>query len=148
MKKEELKKMLKPLIKECVREAIIEEGLLTEVVSQVAAGLHSTSPALPAPQTPARQNAEKDLVREDLQMKRKAREASKKLQEHRKKLLQAVGNDAYNGVDLFEGTKPLSSSEAGGTPSAASSLGEDPTDAGVDLSSILGNASQIWSALK
>ena len=31
--------MLKPLIKECVKEMILEEGLLTNIVSEVAAGM-------------------------------------------------------------------------------------------------------------
>ena len=39
MNKNDLKKMLKPLIKECVKEMIIEEGLLTNIVSEVAAGM-------------------------------------------------------------------------------------------------------------
>ena len=39
MNKEQLKKLIKPVVKECIQEVLIEEGLLTEVVSQVAAGL-------------------------------------------------------------------------------------------------------------
>jgi hypothetical protein len=39
MNKAQLKKLIKPVVKECIQEVLIEEGLLTEVVSQVTAGL-------------------------------------------------------------------------------------------------------------
>jgi hypothetical protein len=39
MNKSQLKKLIKPVVKECIQEVLIEEGLLTEVVSQVTAGL-------------------------------------------------------------------------------------------------------------
>ena len=39
MKKEELLKTLKPLIKECVREVIFEDGALSNIVAEVAQGL-------------------------------------------------------------------------------------------------------------
>jgi hypothetical protein len=35
MKKEELKKMLRPLIKECIREVIFEDGSLSTIISEV-----------------------------------------------------------------------------------------------------------------
>ena len=81
-------------------------------------------------------------------MQRKSREANKKLQEHRKKLLDSIGGDAYNGVDLFEGTEPMRESATPGATNRPSVLGDDPTDAGVDISSIMGNAGKIWQALK
>tara|TARA_R110000824_G_scaffold101619_4_gene241355 strand:+ start:388 stop:555 length:168 start_codon:yes stop_codon:yes gene_type:complete len=39
MNKSQLKKLIKPVVKECIQEVLIEEGLLAEVVSQVSAGL-------------------------------------------------------------------------------------------------------------
>ena len=72
------------------------------------------------------------LFNEDLQMQRKSREANKKIQEHRKKLLDAIGGDAYNGVDLFEGTEPMHAQEP---QQGHADLG-NPSDAGVDISSI------------
>ena len=39
MNKAQLKKLIKPVVKECIQEVLIEEGLLTEVVSQVAEGM-------------------------------------------------------------------------------------------------------------
>ena len=133
MNKTQLKKLIKPVVKECIQEVLIEEGLLTEVVAQVTAGM-SRQPIVE--RRPKKTNDK--LFNEDLQMQRKTREANKKLQEHRKKLLDSIGGDAYNGVDLFEGTKPLNNAREG----------DDPNDAGVDISSIMGNAGKIWQAIK
>jgi hypothetical protein len=143
MKKNQLKQLIKPIVKECIQEVLIEEGLLTEVVSQVTAGL-AKQPIVE--NKPKKRND--SLFNEDLQMQRKSREANKKLQEHRKKLLDSIGGDAYNGVDLFEGTEPMRESAAPGATNRPSVLGDDPTDAGVDISSIVGNAGKIWQALK
>mgnify|MGYP003147888495 FL=1 len=143
MNKTQLKKLIKPVVKECIQEVLIEEGLLTEVVAQVASGM-SQQPIVE--NKPKKRNDK--LFNEDLQMQRKSREANKKLQEHRKKLLDSIGGDAYNGVDLFEGTEPMRESATPGATNRPSVLGDDPTDAGVDISSIMGNAGKIWQALK
>ena len=71
------------------------------------------------------------------------------LKQHRKKLMDSIGADAYNGVNLFENTEPLTNREAV-TPepkAGAVDLG-DPNDAGVDISSLIGGASQVWKAMK
>ncbi len=154
MNKAQLKKLIKPVVKECIQEVLIEEGLLTEVVSQVTAGL-AKQPIVETrePNTKMglgkRTNIPNDnLFNEDLQMQRKSRETNKKLQEHRRKLLDSIGSDAYNGVDLFEGTEPMRQSGSPGQAHKPSVLGDDPSDAGVDISSLLGNASKVWQAIK
>ena len=143
MNKTQLKKLIKPVVKECIQEVLIEEGLLTEVVAQVASGM-SRQPIVE--NKPKKTNDK--LFNEDLQMQRKSREANKKLQEHRKKLLDSIGNDAFNGVDLFEGTTPLNNTGAPGQAHKQSVLGDDPNDASVDISSIMGNAGKICQAIK
>ncbi len=143
MNKSQLKKLIKPVVKECIQEVLIEEGLLTEVVAQVASGM-SRQPIVE--NKPKKRNDK--LFNEDLQMKRKSREANKKLQEHRRKLLDSIGGDAYNGVDLFEGTEPIRNTGSPGQAHKSSVLGDDPNDAGVDISSIMGKSSKIWQALK
>ena len=143
MNKSQLKKLIKPVVKEWIQEVLIEEGLLTEVVSQVTAGL-AKQPSVE--NKPKKKN--ENLFNEDLQMKRKSREAKKKLQEHRRKLLDAIGGDAYNGVDLFEGTEPIRQGGTAGASHTPSVLGDDPDDAGVDISSLMGNAGKIWQAIK
>jgi hypothetical protein len=143
MNKSQLKKLIKPVVKECIQEVLIEEGLLTEVVAQVASGM-SRQPIVE--NTPKKRNDK--LFNEDLQMQSKSREANKKLQEHRRKLLDSIGGDAYNGVDLFEGTTPLNNTGTAGETHKSNVLGDDPTDAGVDISSIMGHADKIWQAIK
>ena len=69
-----------------------------------------------------------------------------KLQQHRQKLVDSIGADAYNGVNLFEGTAPLTTQEA--APARGNVDLGSPNDAGIDISSLIGNASQIWKAIK
>ncbi len=137
MNKTDLKKLIKPLVKECIHEVLIEEGVLSSVVSEVAKGIQGNVIV---------ENKKQDdrLFNEDLQMKRSQEEGRLKLQEHRKKLLEAVSTDAYNGVDLFEGTTPAPVQRE----SAAGSVDlGDPGSSGVDISSLMGGATQVWKQM-
>ena len=140
MKKNDLKRMLKPLIKECVKEMILEEGLLTNIVSEVAAGMQGNL----VTETKQTQPKREHIVDENQNIKRKSNEARQKLKERRQRLMDSIGKDAYGGVDIFEGVEPTRQQAA---PAGAVDLG-DPSDAGVNLDSILGNASHIWKAMK
>ena len=137
MKKADLKKLIKPLVKECIHEVLIEEGVLSNVVSEVAKGMQTNVVVESKKQ-------DEQLFNEDLQMKRSQEEGRLKLQEHRKKLLEAVSTDAYNGVDLFEGTTPMT---AQSEPNAGSVDLGDPGSSGVDISSLMGGASQVWKQM-
>ena len=138
MNKSDLKKLIKPIVKECINEVLLEEGMLSNIVSEVAVGLQGNTitetRAAPQPQR-------------DAEVKRKNKEAAKKIQQHRKKMMEAIGTDAYNGVDLFEGTTPMSPQESSQTRAGSVDLG-NPGDSGVDISSLVGGASQIWKAMK
>jgi hypothetical protein len=142
MKKNDLKRMLKPLIKECVKEMILEEGLLTNIVSEVAAGMQGN---LVTESRQVQTKRKQQTVDEKQNIKRKSDKARKKINEHRQRLMDSIGKDAYGGVDLFEGTEPIK-------PQATNVAGSvdlgDPNDSGVDINSILGNASNIWKAIK
>tara|TARA_R110000824_G_scaffold46692_7_gene133857 strand:+ start:50890 stop:51333 length:444 start_codon:yes stop_codon:yes gene_type:complete len=147
MNKQELKKLIKPLVKECIHEVLLEEGLLSNVVSEVAKGLQSNL-IVENRQESRRENKKPNerLFKEDLQIKRKSEETRMKINNHRKSLLDAVGTGAYNGVDLFEGTSPIST--AGKNNEQPSVLGTDPKDPGVDISSLIGNSTKVWKAIK
>ena len=134
MKKNELKKMLKPLIKECIKEVIFEEGALSTIISEVMKG---TSGAQPIVESKARQQPKQNFERQE----RKMDEAKQR----RKKLLDSIGTDAYNGVNLFEGTTPApAQSQQGQGPLD----GVSAADPGVDISSIFsGHSSKIWQKL-
>tara|TARA_B100000575_G_scaffold276472_1_gene261942 strand:+ start:200 stop:610 length:411 start_codon:yes stop_codon:yes gene_type:complete len=136
MKKSDLKKAIKPLVKECIQEVLLEEGLLSNIVSEVASGLQGNVVV------ESNQNNREQLFNQDTHRKE---EALKKLSEHKKKMLDAIGNDAFNGVDLFEGSTPIPAQQQ--VAAGSVDLGS-PSDSGVDISSLMGGASKIWKAMK
>tara|TARA_R110002020_G_scaffold10219_3_gene39411 strand:- start:59 stop:469 length:411 start_codon:yes stop_codon:yes gene_type:complete len=136
MKKNDLKKIIKPLVKECIHEVLLEEGLLSNVVAEVAKGMQG-SLMVESQQAPV----------ESRKIRSQQTEATRaKLRQHRKKLMDSIGADAYNGVDLFEGTTPTRKQQA--APAKGSADLGDPSDSGVDISSLIGNASHVWKAIK
>ena len=71
----------------------------------------------------------------------------KKMKEQRAKMMDAIGANAYNGVNLFENTEPLSAQERPAAQPGSVDLGS-PADAGVDISSLMGGATKIWKGMK
>ena len=138
MKKSDLKKAIKPLVKECIQEVLIEEGLLSNIVAEVATGLQGNVNVV----TEKKQNTTQQLFKQD---NRRQQDQVKRLSEQKKKMLDAIGNEAFNGVDLFEGTTPTPAQQQ--TSAGSVDLG-DPTDSGVDISSLLGGAAKVWNAMK
>ena len=138
MKKSELKKILKPLVQECINESLLEGGILSGIIGEVARGMQS--PRSKPPSAPP-----SDPQMERIQRNAFAQDQSDKLQEHKRKLMEAIGGDAYNGVDLFEGTTPA---PAQSSPSQQSSpmAGHAPHDPGVDISSLFGAVGRNWNA--
>ena len=137
MNKEQLKKTLKPMIKECIKEVIFEEGVLSGIISEVVKST-SNQRIVEAPRQPTYQKPQIDHEAQE-----------RKLKEHRRRMLDSIGRDAYNGVDLFEGTTPLSNRDSGrsSSPHGSKALdGVSPNDPGVDLSAF-GMNSAIWSKL-
>ena len=140
MKRSELKAM----IKECVKEALFEEGVLSEIIAEVAFGLtkaqnimlEQQAPQKPSPQIQQKLNEERE------------EQQRKKLLETKRKMLDAIGGDKM--ANVFEGTQPLRS---GGAPGKSASphgpmAGRDPNDSGVDISGLFSLAGQKWNQLK
>ena len=98
MKRSELKKMIKPIVKECVHETILNEGLLFNIISEVASGLGNQF-IVENKETIVPQETNENSVR--VEQLRESRLTP------RKKLLDEIAKDAFNGVDLFEGTSPI-----------------------------------------
>ena len=145
MKKRELKQLIKPIIKECVKEALLEEGLLSEVVAEVTKGVTS---GMVLSENRQPQPRELKFEEEERPKAPKNQARTQKIGSHKKQLMESIGKDAYNGVNLFEGTTPLSHGQTGaGTSQPGNLLGEDPTDAGVALTGALSEASKLWSKL-
>ena len=144
MNKTELKRLLKPLIKECIKEVMFEDGVLSGIVSEVVQGVGRV-PLVEVQRTVA--PPEEDTFSE---MRQKSIEKQKqRMNEHRKKLSAAVGREAYNGVNLFEGTAPLAS--AGPAPGASATpqgplSGVAPSDPGVDITNLFGSVGGNWKA--
>ncbi len=116
MKKEELKKLIKPIIKECIGEMLIEEGLLKSVVSQVTEGM-SAAPAVTLEQKKPEPSYEEVKVKTN-------------------KVIEAMKNKKIGGTNIFEGTTPApaQTSAAGRAANPMSHI--DPRDPGVDISSL------------
>ena len=121
----ELKKALKPLIKQCIKEVIFEEGVLSGIISEVMVGVNTAPVIREQKQTP-KPKPNNDQTR-------------RKLQEQRKKMMEAIGKDSYNGIDLFEGVEPVTESNQQ-SPLANIS----PGDAGVDISQLFNSN---WSKM-
>ena len=134
MNKDQLKKTLKPMIKECIKEVIFEEGILSSIISEVVKGTSQ-----PLVETKQRSYHKPQIDYE-------AREKAEK--ERRRKILDSIGRDAYNGVDLFEGTQPLQERRStAASPHGSKPLdGIAPNDPGVNLGA-LGVDTRLWSKL-
>ena len=65
----------------------------------------------------------------------------------KRKMLDAMGSSKL--ANVFEGTEPLKQGGRLGAPQPHGPMsGRDPSDAGVDISGILGIAGQKWQQLK
>jgi|TARA_R110002124_G_scaffold241110_2_gene406350 hypothetical protein len=126
MKVSEFKKVIKPLIKECIKEVILEEGILSNVVSEVARGLQGNIV------TETKNKAQEDLEAKAEELERQRQERIKKLNESTR-----IGN-----VNVFEGTKEIAE-----TNQASPLQGVSPGDSGVDITGIVGLAGKKWKHL-
>ena len=139
MKRAELKKIIKPLVKECVQETILNDGLLSNIVSEVMQGMGNQFLVENKEEIVPTMSNENSVRKEQLKERQ---------QETRKRLLDEIGKDAYNGVDLFEGTKPIrDSAESSAMAQANPMTGQDPDDPGVDISGIITLGGKNWKAL-
>jgi len=136
MNKNELKKVLKPLIKECIKEVMFEDGTLSSIIAEVMRGTQQ-APAQPIVE---QRQYQKPQARLETDEEAKARLAAK-----RKTLMDSIGHGAYNGVNLFEGTTPAPAPSTGGGQGALD--GVAPNDPGVDISKLMNKTSAIWAKM-
>ena len=133
-----------PLVKECVRETLLEEGLLSNIISEVVRGV---SPVIQETKTRKHEpNNEISKQQKMLEQQRQGlqEEKRRRLKEQKIKILNATGF----GNEIFEGVKPLSQGgSVSGTPQAGALVGVDPADAGVDISGIMAVANRDWKDL-
>ena len=122
MKLNEFRKLLKPMIKEMIREALVEEGLLSNIVSEVAQGLVLAESKASSAQ---RQTAQPSMQNEAVEAARRDLQAMKSENRH-----------------LFEGTEPPPSGNGKGPLSGVS-----PNDPGINIDNLLGKVEHKWSKL-
>lgn len=133
------KSELKNLVKECVREVMFEEGIISDLVSEIAAGFVKANllenRSVQPRQTYSTTERVMERKREPVVERQSFTENKNKVSETLKKI--------YGGMDLFEGTTPAPPESSGRTNSPLS--GVDPNDSGVDISNIPGM--KVWKKL-
>ena len=136
MNKNELKKMLKPLIKECIKEVMFEDGTLSSIIAEVMRG---TGAAQVQPIVENRQpvRQQRRLATDE--------EAKARIDAKRKKLMSSMAKGAYNGVNLFEGTTPAPAQTNNQGQGALA--GVAPNDAGIDITALMNKTTAIWQKM-
>ena len=136
MKKNEFKQILKPLIKECIKEVIFEDGTLSGIITEVAQGLSAVQVNAPQP-------IREQKVIHSNQPSEAVKEARKSLEETKRSLQSSTG---LKGI--FEGTTPMQSAGTGQNSQHGALKDMDPNDPGVDISGIVKVAGNTWNQLK
>ena len=120
MKASDFKKILKPLIKQTVKEVLLEDGILSSVVSEVARGLSGNL-----------------IVNENKKVHTQKEEDYEEQRQQRIKKL----NESIKFGDVFKGTQEIQ--EQSNSPLS----GIGPQDRGVDITAIEKIANGKWKRL-
>ena len=134
---------LKSIVKECVKEVLFEEGVLSSLVAEVAFGITKAQSNLVEAKQPSQEDSAR--LQEAKLLEQETRR--KKLLENKRKMLDSIGNSKMSNV--FEGTEPLrQGGSPGDSPGQGPMSGRDPNDAGIDISGLFSVAGAKWKALK
>ena len=134
MKKNELMKVLKPLIKQTIREVLLEEGMLSSVVSEVVKGMGTHNIVERAAPTSRDILSQEQIVHKEEELERQRQERIRRLNE----------TTSFGGkVNVFEGTEALPETSQKGDALS----GVAPGDPGVDISGIMNMANGKWKDL-
>jgi len=145
MNKAEFKELLKPIVKECIQESLLEGGILSKVISEVVRGFGSQQLLV--------EEKQDEYLEDEYSEEEYAREEEnnyvQKLNETKRKMLDAIGNNSYNGVNLFENTEPISSAPSPGESVSPNSplAGVSPKDPGINIDNLLGSVGKRWNTL-
>ena len=138
MKKSQLKRVIKPIVEECINEVLLEKGLLSSIISEVVKGIQ------PLQQSPMQQRS---VMQENKLMQQQRQELQEQKYEmmkaQKRKLLDAAGF----GVDVFSGTEPIEEAADPSNGQAGALSGVSPNDAGVDIAGIMAVANRDWSKM-
>jgi hypothetical protein len=143
----DLKKVLKPLIKECIKEILFDEaGLFKRIIKETASAFAESAPV----------QVREQISAEEPRLFAPQERPQRHLDESKKQLMKAIGEGAYGGINLFENVSPIVAEapariEAGvPVPSQAGNplAGLDPSDPGIDISALMGFSSSWKDAIK
>ena len=123
MKANEFKKILKPLIRQTVREVILEEGLLSGIVTEVAKGLQGSL-----------------VVEKKNEIYSSSSEKEEEYERERQRRIKRL-NESNKFGDVFKGTQEIQEQSNGPLSGIASQ------DEGVDISAIQRIANGKWKRL-
>jgi len=124
MKTNEFKKILKPLIEKTIREVLLEEGVLSRVVAEVARGFQTTLVESKASKTSA-------------ELQKEVEEQATNKKERIKRLNESAGLG-----DVFSKAQAIPEKNSNGPLTGIS-----PRDSGVDITNIEKLASGKWKQL-
>ena len=134
MSTKELRESLKPLIKQCIREVVFEEGFLSGLINEVVKGTA----------TP--------VIREAQQPERKIKKSSPPRHPSNNQFAKNIMKETFGGEfygQVFEGLEPISSRGVPGEPAQPKGAlsGFNPDDEGVDVSKLFGSMQDTWKKL-
>tara|TARA_R110002060_G_scaffold41021_2_gene52415 strand:- start:680 stop:1069 length:390 start_codon:yes stop_codon:yes gene_type:complete len=129
MNKSELKEILKPLIKQCIKEVIFEDGVLSGLITEVARGLSNVQPVAAVATKPHKTNGEA------------SQRAKQQLNEVKEQMQKATG---LHGV--FEGTSALPP-QTGGNSQHGPLRDLNPVDPGVNIDGLI-KMTGGWNQIK
>jgi len=137
MKKSQLKRVIKPIVEECINEVLLEKGLLSNIISEVVKGIQPMQPVI----------QQKSVMQENKLMQQQRQELQEQKYEmmkaQKRKLLDAAGF----GVDVFSGTEPIEEAADPSNGQAGALSGISPSDPGVDIAGIMAVANRDWSKM-
>jgi hypothetical protein len=139
MDKNSLKKIIKPLIKECLTEILYEQGLNRIIEESIKVKQHEVVKE-------TKHQEESYELKEKKFMNVNKQNTPNKLQEVKKQLLEKIGK---NGFDPFMGSAPLNEERSQNAENLNPELSVHPglSGGGVDISGLLGQNKQIWKGL-
>ena len=144
MKKADFKKIIKPLVKECINEVLVEQGVLSNIITEVVRGLQPLQSG--SPQKKPEHASQLQLEQLDMHKRELEEQREIMLRERKRKLLDAAGFES----NIFEGVDPLLK---GGNANAETSAtqgplsGVDPRDPGVDITGIMALGGRNWKKM-
>ena len=138
MKKSQLKRVIKPIVEECINEVLLERGLLSNIISEVIKGIQPLQQPMVQQRSVMQENKLVQQQRQELQEQK-----YKMMKAQKRKLLDAAGF----GVDVFSGTEPIEEAADPSNGQAGALSGVAPSDPGVDINGIMAVANRDWAKM-